>query len=74
MRVTHGQSGYKLTFTLDQLNDFIYSLSESILPCLCLKSAERDFLQYVSEQEIKILLNLKKEYASVLLNNFQLQK
>lgn len=62
---------YKLTFSLDQLNDFIYSLSESILPCLCLKSVERDFLQFVSEQEIKILLNLRKENAYFLLNNFQ---
>ena len=65
---------YKLSFTLDQLNDFIYCLSVSILPCLCLKHLERDFLEYITEQEISKILNDTKDNFILLLNDFKLKQ
>ena len=65
---------YKLNFTLDQLNDLIYSLSVSILPCLCLKHLERDFLEYIAEQEISKILNFTRENFILLLNDFKLKQ
>ena len=64
---------YQLTFTLDQFNDFIYTLSESFLPCLCLKGIEKQFLEFVAQQEIYILIQIEKNMSNNLLKEFALQ-
>ena len=61
---------YRITFTLDQLNDFISALSEIIVPTLCLKSVEREFFEFVSDQEILNIINLDRKNGLLLLMNF----
>ena len=47
------------------------ALSETILPSLCLKTVERQFFEYVSDQEISIIVNLDKLKGLLILKEFK---
>ena len=61
---------YQIEFNLDQLNDFINGLSETILPCLTLKNIERQFFYFVSQQHITEIVQLTTQNGTLLLNDF----
>ena len=62
---------YKITFNLDQLNDFISALSEIIVPTLCLKSVERQFLEFICDIDILNIVNLDRKNGILLLCDFK---
>ena len=64
---------YQLVFNLDQLNDFINGLSETIIPCLFLKNIERQFFEFVSKHHISEIVQLSAQNGALLLNDFNLE-
>ena len=62
---------YKIVFNLDQVNDFVNALSEIILPALCLEIIQRQFFDFISNQEISIIVGLDNQKGLLILNEFK---
>ena len=65
---------YQIDLNLDQLNDLINGLSETIIPCLSFKNLERQFFEFVSKQQISEIVHLNGPKATLFLNDFKEEK
>ena len=64
---------FEVTFSVPELNNFIYLFNRCLLSCLCLKDLEEEFILYIIQNSCcqRILLSkTDKNIASELVNQF----
>ena len=64
---------YQVEFNLEQLNDFVNGLSETLIPCLNLKNIERHFFHFISKQQLSEIVQLTPENGITFLNQFKFE-
>ena len=60
----NNEKSFQLLFTSEELNDFVKTLSEMILPCLCLKNLERELLENASKLMTSDIVSLNNRQNS----------
>ena len=62
---------YEILFEPDKLNNLIGAISKCVLPCFCLKSIEKNFLEQASDQLIEEIVTLNSvKNSEVFLQKF----